>query len=185
MNHIKETVAELERHLEKLRIDATAIERVLVILKKKDCPKTVPSPVQKADPVKKAKKPKQKKKKRKTSPTRSKYKGVITVLHTDGSITYRANYWDAVGKKTKHEGTYDNELEAASAVQKALGNGEEAQGLLDKAMKESGTSTPPTKTTERYFRCKHCKLETKTRPVQCMNCNGASFDGPLTRELED
>jgi hypothetical protein len=125
MNHIKETIADLEQHLEKLRIDAAAIERVLVILQKKDCPKTVPSPAQKADPIKKPKRKVGKKKSRK-----SKYKGVIIMENANGTVRFRANYWDAKKKKTKHLGAFDNELEAASAVERALGNTEEADRLF-------------------------------------------------------
>ena len=186
MNHIKETIAELERELEKLRIDIASIERVLGILKDKSPPKPDqnPKPMAKASPIKKPQRTK-----RKTT-KKSKYKGVVIMERPDGTCRYRANYWDAARKKTKNQGTYDTELLAAAAVQKALGNDKEAEKLSHKAMKESDTSTSQmtlakTSTKERYFKCKHCKLETKTKPIQCMNCNSASFDGPLTRELKD
>ncbi len=170
MNHIKETIVELERHLEKLRIDAAAIERVLVILK--DCDNEV---VVTAEPIPKSPRTSHKRK----STKKSKYKGVVPIDYADGSKRYRANFWDAKRKKSTHIGNYDNELEAAAAVQCALGNAEEAERLWPQA------KIPPKKSVEKYYRCKHCKLETRIKPVQCMSCNSASFDGPLTRGLED
>lgn len=56
--------------------------------------------------------------------TKSKYKGV----RPSGS-KFTAQYWDTKTKQLKHLGTFDGELQAAAAVQEAIGNKKEARRL--------------------------------------------------------
>lgn len=178
-------ITELEKELEQKRIDSVAIERVIELLRGRDeCQKqeTTRAPSPRRTSVKKATaKPRKKK-------TKSKYKGVIVTERSDGTLYFRGNIWDAALKKTKYLGAFDSELLAAAAVQKVLGNYEEAQRLTD--MAEQAKNKPDRVVgkkkgnIEKYYKCKHCGLETKTRPVQCMGCNSASFSGPHKRDLD-
>lgn len=88
-------------------------------------------------PEVKAKTPKVKKKTAKTvksiGKSGSKYKGV----RRDGK-KFSGSYWDGKNKKAKYLGMFDSELQAAAAVQAALGNYKEAKRLLNEYEEGNG-----------------------------------------------
>ena len=85
----------------------------------------------------KVKTPKVKKKRHSKTKSykKSKYKGVTP----QPSGKFRAHYWDAAKGKVIGLGTFESELQAAAAVEEALGNTKEAMRLL----KESREGGPP------------------------------------------
>jgi len=143
------------------------------------------------EPTAQVVKQKRKKRKRKDPPVHiaghrgprnqfSKFKGVtLGRLKKDGSVSYRANFWD--GKKNIHLGTYDDEFRAAAEV--ALHKGDTVEA--DRLMELSAAGTLQAKAVEqadnkpemKEWLCTHCKLEMRhpTQPMRCIRCDSASF----------
>lgn len=56
------------------------------------------------------------------------FKGVVRHARKRGTV-YEAMYWDPKEKRSRHGGLFDNELDAAMAVAKAIGDKDEIQRL--------------------------------------------------------
>ena len=78
-----------------------------------------------------------------------KFKGVVPVIsHLPGGPTrYRASCWDGQAKKNQSLGTFTDDLEAAMAVAKRLGDKSEIQRISDLiAQRDNKPAQPPKKT---------------------------------------
>ncbi len=134
--------------------DIWKIEGVSVVLRNMETGRTVT--VEKGDkeyfpifmPVIEKPEAKTKNKKTKIAKARkgnkSKYKGVKQAA----SGKFRAQYWDNKKKKVTGLGTFDDELLAAAAVQKALGNYGAAHRLMEEYQEGDGTPPPKTERTD-------------------------------------
>lgn len=78
-----------------------------------------------------------------------KFKGVVPVVShlPDGPTRYRASYWDGTAKKNLSAGTFTDELEAAMAVAKGMGDKSEIQRISDLIKQRQNNPTKPVKNT--------------------------------------
>lgn len=107
------------------------------------------------------------------------FKGVYKRTFKNGTVKYKASYWDKENKKHVYLGLYDSEFEAAAAYAEHIGDHKEA-AMLRAMAKENAELNPdkPLDSTSRHeakrkgefiWVCKRCGLEYKSSGT-CAGC---------------
>jgi len=115
----------------------------------------------------------------------SQHKGVsLCKKRKNGTQKWRVQYYDPSTRRIKSLGAYYSEIEAAAVYQDHIGNEVEAARLraLDKQqtadMAEQKENNPDRVKADKMVMvwvCSHCRIEWKSKPDSCPNCNSASF----------
>lgn len=118
----------------------------------------------------------------------SQYKGVKKSKkpYADGRDRFEVSFYNKQTQKLKYLGSFDNELLAAATYQERAGNKDEAKRLrsltrqqkadmAEQAENNQDKPEPDAKKKVTIYVCSHCKLETKSKPIRCAQCDGASF----------
>ena len=115
----------------------------------------------------------------------SQHKGVsLCKKRKNGTQKWRVQYYDPSTRRIKSLGAYYSEIEAAAVYQDHIGNEVEAARLraLDKQqtadMAEQKENNPDRVKADKMVMvwvCSRCRIEWKSKPDSCPNCNSASF----------
>ena len=186
--HIKETIHELEERKIQLGIELENTKAAIDVLShlSSDSPGITDARVIVPPLTERPPKRKHKKRKKTKSPTEhiaglrgprnqfSQYKGVTKgPARKDGSFGYKACFWN--GKKNITVGTFDNEMDAAAAIEqhkaKIAGQAEDTQARIRNRIEQHENEKM------KKWKCAHCGLVIKQtdQPGECLICHSASF----------